>query len=104
MPLIVRMSDDAGLATLLAGEGLVSAAAAKAPVTDLATWEWPLAQYGANYYEQIGLTQEDRTRFSPIDRPVKSPVRVVAPMSVKRGSFISRVRARGPPPSTRSIL
>ena len=62
------------LATLLAGEGLVSAAAAKAPVTDLATWEWPLAQYGANYYEQIGLTQEDRTRFSPIDRPVKSPV------------------------------
>jgi pimeloyl-ACP methyl ester carboxylesterase len=62
------------LAVLLSGEGLVAAAAAKAPVTDLVTWEWPLTQYGSNYYEQIGLSEAARARYSPIDRPVKSPV------------------------------
>jgi len=62
------------LAALLSGEGLVAAAAAKAPVTDLVNWEWPLTQYGANYYEQIGLSPAARARPSPIDRPVKSPL------------------------------
>jgi acetyl esterase/lipase len=62
------------LAVLVAGEGLVAAAAAKAPVTDLLTWEWPLTQYGSNYYEQIGLSEAARARLSPIDRPVKSPL------------------------------
>ena len=42
------------LAALLAGDGLVSAAVAKAPVSDLLGWEWPLSTYGPDYYEQIG--------------------------------------------------
>src|SRR6201999_2920642 len=41
------------LAAILAGEGDVAAAVAKAPISDLATWEWPLGRYGANYYENI---------------------------------------------------
>ena len=44
------------LAALLAGDGLVSAAVAKAPVSDLLGWEWPLSAYGPDYFERIGLT------------------------------------------------
>ncbi len=62
------------LATLLAGDGLVSAAAAKAPVTDLVGWEWPLQAYGPDYYEQVDLGETARYRLSPIRRPQKSPL------------------------------
>jgi pimeloyl-ACP methyl ester carboxylesterase len=62
------------LATLLSGDGLVSAAVAKAPVTDLVGWEWPLTQYGSDYYEKIRLTEPDRYRLSPLRRPQKSPL------------------------------
>lgn len=62
------------LAVLLSSDGLVGASAAKAPVTDLVSWEWPLTQFGANYFEQIGLSEAARARFSPIDLPVKSPL------------------------------
>lgn len=62
------------LAVLLSSEGLVGASAAKAPVTDLVTWEWPLTQFGPNYFERIGLSEAARARFSAIDRPVKSPL------------------------------
>ena len=39
------------LAALLSGDDLVSAAVAKAPVSDLATWEWPTGKYGPEYWE-----------------------------------------------------
>lgn len=65
------------LAALLAGEGLVSAAVAKAPPTDLLGWEWPLGTYGSDYYEQIGLTPAARRRLSPLRRPARSPLLVV---------------------------
>ena len=61
------------LAALLAGEGLVSAAVAKAPPSDLVGWEWPLERYGPDYYERIGLDLADRYRFSPLRRPDKAP-------------------------------
>ncbi len=62
------------LAALLAGEGLVSAAVAKAPPSDLVGWEWPLARYGPDYYESIGLSPAARYRLSPIRRPARSPL------------------------------
>jgi pimeloyl-ACP methyl ester carboxylesterase len=62
------------LAALLSGDGLVSAAVAKAPVSDLVGWEWPLGAYGADYYEQVGLNLTARYRLSPIRRPQKSPL------------------------------
>jgi acetyl esterase/lipase len=65
------------LAALLSGEGLVSAAVAKAPVSDLVSWEWPTAAYGANYDEEVGLTLEDRYRLSPLRRPAESPLLVI---------------------------
>jgi fermentation-respiration switch protein FrsA (DUF1100 family) len=65
------------LAALLAGEGLVSAAVAKAPPTDLLGWEWPLSAYGADYYERIGLTPAARRRLSPLRRPARRPLLVV---------------------------
>jgi acetyl esterase/lipase len=65
------------LAALLAGEGLVSAAVAKAPPTDLLEWSWPLGAYGADYYEQIGLTPTARRWLSPLRRPVRSPLLLV---------------------------
>lgn len=75
------------LAALLSGDGLVAAAVAKAPVSDLVGWEWPLAVYGPNYYEQIQLGELARYRLSPDRRRAKSPLlvyqgrgdRVVAP-------------------------
>ena len=37
---------------------------AKAPVSDLVGWEWPLGAYGSDYYEQIGATAPDRATGS----------------------------------------
>jgi pimeloyl-ACP methyl ester carboxylesterase len=65
------------LAALLAGDGLVSAAVAKAPPTDLLGWRWPLDAYGADYYEQIGLTTAARRRLSPLRRPARRPLLLV---------------------------
>lgn len=64
------------LAALLSGNGLVSAAVAKAPVSDLVSWEWPLTTYGPNYDERIGLNLAARYRLSPLRRPAKSPLLV----------------------------
>jgi acetyl esterase/lipase len=65
------------LAAILAGEGSVAAAVAKAPVSDLVSWEWPLQQYGLNYFEQIQVGPEDRLRLSPYRRPQKRPLLVI---------------------------
>lgn len=65
------------LAALLAGEGLVSAAVAKAPPSDLIAWEWPLGAYGADYYERIGAGPATRRRLSPLRRPMARPLLVV---------------------------
>jgi pimeloyl-ACP methyl ester carboxylesterase len=64
------------LAALLAGDGLVSGAVAKAPVSDLVDWPWATETYGSNYYEKVGLGEEAaRYRFSPSLRAeVKSPL------------------------------
>lgn len=62
------------LAALLSGDGLVAAAVAKAPVSDLAGWEWPLEAYGPDYYEEIDLGPAARYRLSPVRRPAKSPL------------------------------
>jgi pimeloyl-ACP methyl ester carboxylesterase len=66
------------LAALLAGDGLVSAAVAKAPVPDLLDWEWPLGTYGPDYFEQIGLSAPAaRRRLSPLRRPAREPLLVL---------------------------
>jgi pimeloyl-ACP methyl ester carboxylesterase len=65
------------LAALLAGDGLVAAAAAKAPPTDLVGWEWPLAAYGPDYYERIGADTAARYRLSPLRRAARRPLLVV---------------------------
>ena len=65
------------LAALLSGEGLVSAAVAKAPVSDFVSWEFPATAYGPNYDEEVGLTPTSRYRLSPLRRPAKSPLLVV---------------------------
>lgn len=65
------------LAALLAGDGLVGAAAAKAPVSDLVAWEWPLLEYGPRYYERIGLDLSGRYRLSPLRRAAKRPLLIV---------------------------
>lgn len=64
------------LAALLAGDGLVAAAVAKAPVSDLATWEWPLGAYGPDYFERIGLDLAAQLRLSPLRRPARAPLLV----------------------------
>jgi acetyl esterase/lipase len=65
------------LAALLDGEGDVDAAVAKAPVSDLATWEWPLGRYGANYFESIMAPPTARLRLSPARRPETRPLLVI---------------------------
>ena len=62
------------LAALLSGEGLVAAAVAKAPPSDLVDWTWPLSTYGADYYEQVDLSEEARYRLSPLRRPERQPL------------------------------
>ena len=64
------------LAALLSGDGLVSAAVAKAPVSDLVGWEWPLQEYGPAYWEEIGVDLAARYRLSPLRRPAISPLLV----------------------------
>jgi len=65
------------LAALLAGDGLVGGAVAKAPVSDLITWEWPLLEYGVEYYEEVALAYSDRYRLSPLRRPAKEPLLLI---------------------------
>ncbi len=66
------------LAALLAGDGLVSAAVAKAPVSDLLDWEWPLGTYGPDYFERIGLsTPAARRRLSPLRRRARRPLLIL---------------------------
>jgi fermentation-respiration switch protein FrsA (DUF1100 family) len=65
------------LAALLAGDGMVEAAVAKAPVSDLVGWEWPLTAYGSDYYDQIGATTPDRFRLSPLRRHALRPLLIV---------------------------
>ncbi len=65
------------LAALLSGDGLVGAAAAKAPVSNLVSWEWPLEQYGPLYYERVGLDISARYRLSPLRRQEKQPLLLV---------------------------
>jgi dipeptidyl aminopeptidase/acylaminoacyl peptidase len=62
------------LAALLAGDGLVAAAVAKAPPSDLVGWTWPLSTYGEDYYDRIGLTPEARYRLSPLRRTEQRPL------------------------------
>lgn len=65
------------LAALLSGDHLVEAAVAKAPVSDLVTWQWPLGVYGPEYWEQVQASPEARERLSPSLRPQKAPLLVV---------------------------
>lgn len=66
------------LAAILAGDGLVAAAVAKAPPSDLVGWDWPLRTYGLDYYERIGLgSEEARYRLSPLRRPANRPLLLV---------------------------
>lgn len=65
------------LAALLAGDGLISAAVAKAPPTDLLGWSWPLGEYGPDYYQQIGLSPAARRRLSPLRRPARRPLLLI---------------------------
>lgn len=65
------------LAAILAGEGDVAAAVAKAPVSDFDTWEWPLGRYGENYYENIAAGPATRIRLSPVNRAEERPVLVI---------------------------
>ena len=65
------------LAALLSGDQLVSAAVAKAPVSDLVTWTFPLEHYGPDYWENLGVDQADRERLSPIRRPQRSPLLLI---------------------------
>ena len=70
-------SAGATLAALLSGDHLVSAAVAKAPISDLTTWEWPIGKYGPTYWEDLGVDLADRERLSPIRRPQLAPLLVV---------------------------
>jgi pimeloyl-ACP methyl ester carboxylesterase len=65
------------LAALLSADLLVSAAVAKAPVSDLVTWTWPLGQYGADYWEKLGVDLADRERLSPIRRAQQAPLLLI---------------------------
>jgi pimeloyl-ACP methyl ester carboxylesterase len=62
------------LATILAGAGLVNAAVAKAPVTDIPDWQWAKQRYGADYEQQIGLSGSEAHELSPMYRPTSSPL------------------------------
>ncbi|HEX4304544.1 MAG TPA: prolyl oligopeptidase family serine peptidase [Solirubrobacterales bacterium] len=65
------------LVALLSGQDLVAAAVAKAPVSDLATWEWPTAKYGPEYWNALGVDEAARLRLSPTARPEKAPLLVI---------------------------
>ena len=70
-------SAGATLAALLSGDHLVDAAVAKAPISDLATWEWPTGKYGPTYWEGLGVDLADRERLSPIRRRQLAPLLVI---------------------------
>ncbi len=65
------------LAALLAGDGLVGAAAAKAPVSNLVDWTWPVDHYGPRYFERVRLDVSARYRLSPVRRPAKGQLLLV---------------------------
>ena|GEM_PF-694226 len=65
------------LTALLSGDNLVSAGVAKAPVSDLATWEWPTTQYGPEYWNALGVGSASRERLSPALRPERAPLLVI---------------------------
>jgi acetyl esterase/lipase len=65
------------LAALLSGDGLVSAAVSKAPVSDLLGWEWPLGVYGADYFEQIQAGLITRRQLSPLRRRAVNPLLLI---------------------------
>jgi pimeloyl-ACP methyl ester carboxylesterase len=65
------------LTALLTGQDLVSAGVAKAPVSDLATWEWPTAKYGPEYWNALGVNEAARLRLSPTARPERAPLLVI---------------------------
>lgn len=66
------------LAALLAGDGMVSAAVAKAPVSDLLDWKWPLSAFGPDYFERIGLSAPAaRRRLSPLRRRARRPLLIL---------------------------
>ncbi|HVV89397.1 MAG TPA: prolyl oligopeptidase family serine peptidase [Solirubrobacterales bacterium] len=70
-------SAGATLAALLSGDHLVSAAVAKAPISDLTTWDWPTEKYGPSYWEDLGVDLAARERLSPIRRPQLAPLLVI---------------------------
>ena len=65
------------LVALLAGDGLVSAAVAKAPITNLSSWGWPTEKYGPEYWTNLGLDLAGRERLSPMLRPEREPLLVI---------------------------
>jgi dipeptidyl aminopeptidase/acylaminoacyl peptidase len=65
------------LAAILAGDGLVNAAVAKAPPSDLVTWSWPLEMFGPDYHERIRANPGAVRRLSPLRRPARRPLLVV---------------------------
>lgn len=65
------------LVALLAGDGMVRAAVAKAPPSDLVGWTWPLGRYGADYFAQIGADPGTLRRLSPLRRPQRRPLLLV---------------------------
>jgi acetyl esterase/lipase len=65
------------LAALLSGDDLVAAAVAKAPISDLTTWGWPIEKYGPEYWNGLGVDLPARERLSPIRRPQLAPLLVV---------------------------
>jgi pimeloyl-ACP methyl ester carboxylesterase len=65
------------LAALLAGDGMVAAAVAKAPPSDLLGWHWPQIVYGPDYAARIGSDPGTLRRLSPIRRPARRPLLLV---------------------------
>ena len=65
------------LVALLSGDGLVSAAVAKAPITNLSSWGWPTEKYGPEYWNSLGLDLAGRERLSPMLRPEREPLLVI---------------------------
>jgi acetyl esterase/lipase len=65
------------LTALLSGDNLVAAAVAKAPVSNLVTWEWPTGKYGPEYWEGLGVDLAARKRLSPFYRPQRAPLLVI---------------------------
>lgn len=89
------------LAALLAGDGLVSGAVAKAPISDFLAWEWPLSAYGPDYFEQIGMPLAARRRLSPLRRRAPRPLLVVqgrrdqvVPLAMNRAYSVKFKRVR----------